>query len=149
MPDTTPDDGLLTEAEEDLAASYEESGLSHDDAVAKVKDERVGPAAELEHPPPEPHVPGGHVAPPFSQPVDFGTPQPTTGGLPAESRTGLTAAEVDALGGQAAAMEATARNPVPLGESPVPEFAGISPEIAGDPEDAEEIEDARREDEGP
>lgn len=62
----TNTDGLLTQAEADLAARYEDAGLSHDDAVRKVKSERVGPAALLgrEDEVPARNVPGGEIANP-------------------------------------------------------------------------------------
>ena len=54
-------DGLLTDAEVDVANRRVEAGMSEEDAVASVKAERVGTAAAAGH---GNSVPGGNIAPP-------------------------------------------------------------------------------------
>ena len=67
MSDFPTEEGLLTQAEVDLAARRVESnGLSRDDAVKSVKQERVGTAARFgrEDEIPARNVPGGEIANP-------------------------------------------------------------------------------------
>lgn len=92
------DDNGLTPAEAAVALKRaKDNGTDLDAEVVQIKTERVGPAATVENPEPEPWVPGGHVAPPPSQPPEVPLPAGPV-------NTGLTAAEVAARGGQARAM---------------------------------------------